>query len=163
MARLRLAARAASGAVAASASVEAQGVRGTTGGTALAARLGAEWRGAGLRVRADARVQGAASGSEAFQAAWDRLPRVRAALDATAPLDGRASLWARLDGRSATAWPAGDVPAMVLLDLGLSKRAWGEHVRLSLVGRNVLAAEERTHPLGAVLAPRLLVRAEARL
>jgi hypothetical protein len=163
VARLRLAARVDRGAAWTEASVEGQRAGGLARGTAGLARLGAGWRGAALVLRADARVQGALSGSAPFREAWDRLPRLRAALDARAPLDGRVALWARLDGRSGTAWPEGDVPAMLLLDLGLSKQAWGDRLRLSLAGRNVLGAEERTHPLGASLEPRLFVRAEARL
>lgn len=163
VARLRLAARVDGRAAWAEASAEGQHAGGAATGSAAVARLGAGWRGAGLVVRADARAQGAIAGSPAFFDAWAQLPRLRAALDVRAPLDGRLALWGRLDGRSGTAWPDGDVPAMVLLDLGLSKRAWGDRLRLSLAGRNVLGAEERTHPLGASLEPRLFVRAEARL
>ena len=57
----------------------------------------------------------------------------------------------------------GALPGRVLLDLGASKRAWGDRLRVSLGGRNLLGADDRTHPLGATLAPRLFVRAEARL
>lgn len=178
VARLRLAATADRGPVHLTASAEGQRVRspalGSSStapgaearGTALLARVGAAWGGHGLRVRASARAQGAVDGSRAFRDAWDRLPRLGAAVDVTARPDGRLALWARLEGRGRTTW-AGfadpDVPAVLLLDLGLSKRAWGDRLRLSLGGRNVLAAEERTHPLGATLAPRLFVRAEARL
>ncbi|PAP76073.1 hypothetical protein [Rubrivirga marina] len=163
VARFQLAARVDRGPGWAEASVEGQRVGGVASGSAGLARLGAGMRLPGLILRADARVQGALTGSAAFCDAWDRLPRFRAALDVTAPLDGRASVWARLDGRSATTWPGGDVARMLLLDLGLSKRAWGDRIHLSLAGRNVLGAEERTHPLGASLEPRLFVRAEARL
>ena len=163
VARARLAAEVRRGPAWASASVEGQRVGGAAWGTAALARFEAGARGLGLRLRAEGRAQGALGGSAAFVGAWDRLPGLRGALDVTAPLDGRASLWARLEARSDATWTAGEVPSMVLLDLGVGKRAWGDRLRLSITGRNVLAAEERTHPLGAVLDPRLFVRAEATL
>ena len=97
---------------------------------------------------------------------WRRRPVAAAALRGTVCPDARLALWARLAAQSATEWtgfPTPDVPAAVLLDLGLSKQAWGDRLRASLSGRNVLGAQEQTHPLGATLAPRLLVRLEVQL
>ena len=80
--------------------------------------------------------------------------------------DAVLTLWTVVRVRSRARW-AGvsdpEIPVAGLLDLGLSKRAWGERIEVSLTGRNVLDAPERTHPLGAVLAPRLFVRAVLRL
>ncbi len=162
-ARLRLSASGGRGLLRLTASAEGQRTDvGDASGTAVVGRLGAAWHG-GVWVRAEARAQGAVSGTPAFTDAWARLPRLRAAVDATVRPDTRLALWARLDARSATTWDGlPDLPAAVLLDLGLSKRAWGDRLRLSLGGRNVLGAPERRHPLGATLAPRLFVRAEAR-
>ncbi|WP_420456237.1 hypothetical protein [Rubrivirga sp.] len=163
VARLRLAASGGRGPLRLTASAEGQRADvGDARGTATVGRIGAAWHG-GVRVRAEARAQGAVTGTPAFTDAWARLPRLRAAVDVTLRPDERLALWARLDVRSATTWAGlGDLPAAVLLDLGLSKRAWGDRLRLSLGGRNVLGAPERRHPLGATLAPRLFVRAEAR-
>ena len=135
-------------------------------GTAAVGQVGASWQRRGLRVRGVARAQGAVAGTDGFRDAWRRLPRLSSTLDLLHQPDARLALWARLDLRSATTWagfPEPDLPALALLDLGLSKRFWGDALRLSLGGRNVLGVEERTHPLGADLAPRLFVRAEARL
>ncbi|MEM1115055.1 MAG: hypothetical protein AAF594_05445 [Bacteroidota bacterium] len=137
-----------------------------TSGGAVLSRAEAVWQRRGLRVRASARAQGAVWGAAAYRRAWRRLPRLGGALDATLRPDDRLALWARLTLRSGSRWdafPEADLPAAALLDLGLSRRAWGERLRLALGGRNVLGAEERMHPLGAPLAPRLFVRLEARL
>lgn len=135
-------------------------------GAAVQARAAATWSGGPFQLRATGRVQGAVAGDDSFFDVWRRLPRVQAAVEATARPDGRLALWGRAEARTGTAWagfPDPDVPGAVLLDLGLSKRAWGDGVRLSLAGRNVLGATEQTHPLGATLAPRLLLRLEFRL
>ncbi len=163
VARLRLSARGVRGRVRLDAFVEGQRAHaGAARGTAGWVRAGVSWLGP-VRVRAQAGAR-AAAGTAAFTAAWGRLPALRASVDVLARPDARLALWARLDARSEATWPGQpDLPAAVLLDLGLSKRAWGERLRLSLGGRNVLGATERRHPLGAELAPRLFVRAEARL
>ena len=135
---------------------EAEGVAGR-------ATLGAEWDRPAATLRADVRVQGALGGDGPFRRAWRRLPLAVAAASATVRPDARLALWARVEARSGTEWDAADVPGALLLDLGLSKRAWGDRLRLSLAGRNVLGAPERTHPLGATLDPRLIVRAEVRI
>lgn len=180
VARLRLDATAHLGAVRLRASAEGHGARGDvflglpdapgarTGaeGTAAAGRAEAAWARRGLSLRASVRAQGSLSGDDGYRAAWRRLPRLGAVAEATARPDDRLALWARLEARGSTRWdgfPEADLPAVLLLDLGLSKRAWGDRLRASLGGRNVLGATERTHPLGAALAPRLLVRVEARL
>ena len=136
------------------------------GGVTLAARAGASWAGRGVRVRAWAEARGPASGTAAFREAWGRVPRLRGVADAWVRPDARLALWGRLEGRGGTTWPGfpdPDVPGALVLDLGVSKRAWGDRLRASLGGRNVLGAEERTHPLGASLEPRLFVRLDARL
>ena len=135
-------------------------------GTAAVGRVDASWAGRGLGLGASAHARGVLSGTDAYRASWRRLPRLGVALDATLRPDDRLALWARVEGRSGTHWDGfleADLPAALLLDLGVSKRAWGERLRVSLAGRNVLGAEERTHPLGAELAPRLFVRLEGRL
>ena len=180
IARLRVEAATGRGGVRAWASAEAVGARGAVAldrpgdpgalddaaGLSLAGRAGASWAGRGVRVRAWAEARGAVSGTSAFREAWRRVPRVRGVADVWARPDDRLALWARLDARGGAVWagfPEPDVPAALVLDLGVSRRFWGERLRLSLGGRNALGAEERTHPLGATLAPRLFVRAEARL
>ena len=158
-------------AVAASGSVAldrpgAAGTWGDAGGLALAGRAGASWAGRGVRARAWAEARGAVSGTAAFREAWRRVPRLRAVADVWARPDGRLALWGRLEARGGAVWagfPEPDVPAAVVLDLGLSRRAWGDRLQASLGGRNVLGAEERTHPIGASLEARLFVRLEARL
>lgn len=117
-------------------------------------------------VRVFARAGGAVRGSAAFREVWRRQPLVRAGLRAAASPGSGLRLTAHLEGRSTTTWtgtPAPDVPAYRVLDLALDKTVWDRRARLSLVGRNVLGAAERTHPLGATLAPRLHVRLDARL
>jgi hypothetical protein len=134
-------------------------------GTAARAGVAAAWARGGLRLRASGRVQGAVGGDGPFREAWRRRPRAGAVAEATVRPDGRLALWARAEARAGATWtgyPRPDVPGGLFVDLGLSKRAWGDRLRVSLSGRNVLGAEERTHPLGAVLAPRLLVRLDAR-
>ncbi len=135
-------------------------------GQAVRASLAAAWARGPVSLRASGTARDVLSGDDAFRETWRRLPSTSADLQATFRPDARLALWARLAARSATTWtgfPDPDIPAGLVLDLGLSKRAWREHVRVSLSGRNVLGAREQTHPLGATLAPRLLVRLEARL
>ena len=180
VARLRLEVSSGRGGARAWASAEAVGARGAVAldrpanpgalddaeGLSLAGRAGASWAGRGVRARAWAEARGAVAGTAAFGEAWRRVPRVRAVADVWASPDGRLALWGRLEARGGATWagfPEPDVPAAVVLDLGLSRRFWGDRLRLSLGGRNALGAEERTHPLGATLAPRLFVRAEGRL
>ena len=180
VARLRLDASAGRGGARVWASAEGVGARGTVAldrpdspgaldvaeGLSLAGRAGASWAGRGVRVRAWGEARGAVAGTSAFYQAWRRVPRLRAVADVWVRPDGRLALWSRVEARGGAAWagfPEPDVPAALVLDLGVSRRFWGERVRLSLGGRNVLGAEERTHPLGATLAPRLFVRLEARL
>lgn len=176
VARLRLSVTGRAGAVRLGAIAEGQVARanvlgtdrswGRAEGTAAVARAEAAWSGRSLRLRTTAHARGALGGTDAFRSAWRRLPRLGVSLDATLRPDARLALWARLAVRSPSRWDGyseADVPAALLLDLGLSKRAWGERLRVSLSGRNALGAEERTHPLGAALAPRLFVRLEGRL
>ncbi len=128
--------------------------------------LVASWARRGLVLRASGRAQQVVTGNGAFRETWRRLPAASADLQATLRPDARLALWVRLGARAATTWtgfPDPDLPAGLVLDLGLSKRAWRDHLRVSLTGRNVLGAREQTHPLGATLAPRLLARLEARL
>ena len=135
-------------------------------GGAVQAGAGAAWARGALGLRATGRLQGAAWGDGPFREAWRRLPTAVATAEATVRPDARLALWARATARTGATWtgyPDPDVPGGVFLDLGLSKRAWGNRLRFALSGRNALGAEERTHPLGAALAPRLLVRIEARL
>ena len=135
-------------------------------GETVRGTLAATWSHGPVSLRATATARETASGNAAYRETWRRVPRGSASLQATLRPDTRLALWSRLAVRSATRWtgfPEADVPGAVVLDLGLSKRAWRDHLRVSLSGRNLLGAPERTHPLGAVLAPRLLVRLEARL
>ena len=132
-------------------------------GSALRAWASARWGARVLEVAAGGRVQRAMSGTAAYRAAWDRVPGARAWLQATVRPDDRLALWGRLEGVDGTEWRPGRTPAFLTLDLGVSKRAWRDHLRLSLGGRNVLGADERTHPLGARLEPRLFIRAQADL
>ena len=117
------------------------------------------------RVSGWARAQLVLGGDDAFRAARDREPTVRVgALFEHSP-DGKLNLNARLEWRAATrweGWPEPDVPAALLLDLGLERSFVDGHYTVALTGRNVLGAPEQTHPLGATLAGRLFVRLEAR-
>ena len=134
-------------------------------GRTVRASLGLRWARRWLALRADARVRGV-GGDPAFRSVERRVPAVAASTQATVRPDSRLALWARVETRTATVWagfPRPDVPAVVLLDLGASKRAWGDRLRVSLSGRNVLGAPEQTHPLGARLAPRLWARLAVRL
>ncbi|MDT7856076.1 hypothetical protein RQM47_05435 [Rubrivirga sp. S365] len=140
-------------------SVEAEGV---TIVARAAASGGAGW----LALRASATARGALVGDDAFALAWRRLPAVRGRVEATVRPDERLSLHAALSAWSGAAWtgyPEPDVPSAVVLNLALGKRAWGDRLRFAVTARNALDARERTHPLGAVLAPRLFARAEVRL
>ncbi|MEO0557904.1 MAG: hypothetical protein AAF170_06950 [Bacteroidota bacterium] len=125
----------------------------------------AEWTGRVARVRAFGRVAGVVRGNTAFRDWWKRQPEARGGLVATVWPGKSLRLSARLDGRTATSWagyPDPEVPATLLLDLHLHKTLWRDRFRVSFSGRNVLGAEERWHPLGATLAPRLHVRLEGR-
>lgn len=118
-----------------------------------------------VRVRAFARVGGVVRGTAALREVGRREPRVRGALEITARPDPNLGLRARLEGRSATVWagfPDPEVPAHVRLDLSLDKAVWERRLVVSIAGRNVLGAPERTHPLGATLAARLHVRLTGR-
>ena len=131
-------------------------------GTAARLRADARWAAGRWRLSAGGRVQGAVGGDAAFRAAWRRQPRAVAHVRAAVRPDDRLHLWAALRVQSGTSWagyPAPEVPGAALLDLGIAKNAWGNRLLLSVLGRNVLDAPERTHPLGAVHAPRLFVRA----
>ncbi len=117
------------------------------------------------RATAWARAALPLAGDDAFRAARDREPTLRMGLHAEHSPDGLLRLDARLEWRAATrwtGWPEPDVPAALLLDLGLSRSFNDDRWLIALTGRNVLGAPEQTHPLGATLAGRLFVRAEAR-
>ena len=131
-------------------------------GTAAQLDATARWESARWTLSAGGRLLGPLGGDSDFRAAWRRLPRAQATARATLRPDDRVRLWAGLRAQTGAEWtgyspPA--VPASALLDLGLAKRAWGERLQISLIGRNVLDAPERTHPLGAVLDARLFLRA----
>lgn len=133
-----------------------------------AARLGARarWTGGAWQVTASGRVEGALGGTETYRAARARVPSAHANLRVTVRPDARLTLWASARARSSARWdgyPDPGIPAMLWVDLGLTKRAWGERLAFTVIGRNVLDAPERTHPLGAILAARLFVRAAVRL
>ena len=135
-------------------------------GTSGSVRARVQWRGGAWGLTAWGHVRGTLGGTGAHRDAWARVPRSAADLRVTLRPDARLSLWASARARSGARWggfPDPDVPAVLLADLGLVKRAWGDRLTVTLVGRNVLDAPERTHPLGAVLAPRLFVRAGLRL
>ena len=143
-------------------SVVFEEARGTAGGV----RARVQWRGGVWGVTAWGRVHGALGGTDAHRDAWARLPQSTADVRVTLRPDARLSLWASARARSGARWegvPDPGVPPVLLADLGLVKRAWGDRLAVTVVGRNVLDAPERTHPLGAVLAPRLFVRAALRL
>lgn|GEM_PF-3416792 len=138
-------------------------------GTAASARAGVTWMRGPWTARAFARAQGALAGDDAFADAWRRLPAWRAGAEATVRPADRLALWARADAVGPTRWagyPQPEVPAMLLVDLGLTQTLVGGRLRGTLAGRNVLAGwlgtHERGHPLGADLAPRLFVRVEGR-
>lgn len=106
------------------------------------------------------------AGDDAFRLAREREPTVRLGALAEHSPDGKLSLNARLEWRSATrwdGWPEPDLPAALLADLGLDFSFNRGVYTLGLRGRNVLGVLEQTHPLGATLDGRLFVRLEARL
>lgn len=124
---------------------------------------GAVYSGAETWLSAWAAAQIVVRGDAAFRAARDREPTFRVGAHAEHSPDGLLRLSARLEWRAATrwdGWPEPDVPAALLLDLGLSRRLG--LLDVSITGRNVLGAPEQTHPLGATLDGRLFVRLEAR-
>ena len=88
-------------------------------------------------------VQASASDDREFRAARDREPTVRAGLFGHHSPDGNLDLNARLEWRAATrweGWPEPDVPAALLLDLGLERSFVDGHYTVALTGRNVLGA-----------------------
>ena len=130
-------------------------------GSALRARVEARWAVGRWHLGAGARAHRVVGDAD-FEAAWARLPALQASAHATVRPDDRLRLRAGLRVRSATRWDgaaAPAVPAAALLDLGVSKRAWGDRLVLSVLGRNVLDAPERSHASGGVHAARLFVRA----
>jgi hypothetical protein len=134
-------------------------------GEALRAHVGAAGQAGPLALRVAVSAEGDVGGNGAFREVWARRPALRGVAEATVRPDARLSLRVRLDARTGTTWagyPRPDVPAAALVDVALVRRFWGDRVRAQLVGRNVLGAPERTHPLGATLAPRLFVRLDAR-
>ena len=117
-------------------------------------------------LRAYVRVGGAVRGSAAFREVARRQPVARAGVRASAAPTAGLRLGARLEGRTASSWagfPDPRVPGHVVLDVSLDKTVWDRRGRVSLLGRNVLGAPERTHPAGATFAPRLHLRLEVRL
>ena len=117
------------------------------------------------RATAWARASLPLAGDDAFRAARGREPTLRAGLSAEHSPDGLLRVDARLEWRAATrwtGWPEPDVPAALLLDLGVTRTFARERFEIALTGRNVLGAPEQTHPLGATLDGRLFVRLEAR-
>ncbi|MEM9997255.1 MAG: hypothetical protein AAF809_06095, partial [Bacteroidota bacterium] len=117
-----------------------------------------------------------AQGSAAFDHAWSAVPRHRAGLRSTARLDRSFTAQAALTVESGARWTAYDglatttsgvydatLPTRWLLDVGFNKTLWRERIRVHLGARNLLNAEERTHPLGAALDLRLFARASVRL
>ncbi len=109
-------------------------------------------------------------GGDAFERAWEAVPRHRAGATATLAPDPGFSLSGSLAYRSAAYWPAyaglggglyaAAVPAAWLLDASVQKRLWEERLRLSLLFRNLLNREERYHPVGAALDLRFYLRVE---
>src|SRR5690606_24364651 len=113
-------------------------------------------------------------GSDAFEAAWARVPRHRAGAALTLRPGPSFAVHGRFEALSATRWPGyrdvagaeapnGTVytdgtPALALLDLAVEQAVWDRRARVSLLFRNLLNAEERYHPLGGTLAFRLFAR-----
>ncbi|MDX1419504.1 MAG: Plug domain-containing protein [Rubricoccaceae bacterium] len=113
-------------------------------------------------------------GSDAFEAAWARVPRHRAGATVTLRPSPSFTLHGRFEARSVARWPgyaagAGAVgptgvvytdetPALTLLDLAVEQGLWDRRARVSLLFRNLLDTEERYHPLGGTLAFRLYAR-----
>jgi hypothetical protein len=82
------------------------------------------------------------------------------------------------EGRSGASWPdyadfeghqisgytyRASVPASVVLDAEAERSLFDRRLHLTLALRNLLNVEERTHPLGASLAFRMMVQAALRL
>lgn len=137
------------------------------GGVALRAARG-PWRGR-LFYDGEALFRGDAD----FERAWEAVPRHRAGATATLAPDPGFSVTGSLAYRSAARWPAyveldgargglydAEIPAVWLLDASVQKRLWQERLRLSLLFRNLLGQEERTHPIGAALDLRFYLRIE---
>lgn len=139
---------------------------GSASGTAGALAVRGSWAGGQWATSVSGRLRRAFSGDVGHRDAWARVPRAEAVVRLAVRPDARLVLWGAVRVRSGARWsgyPNPEVPAAVLADVGVVKRAWAEHVEVAVVGRNVLDAPERTHPLGAVLAPRLFVRLAVRL
>jgi len=129
--------------------------------------------GAGVSWHASYRYQKAIDGDAAFNAVWGTTPRdvVRATLTYR-PVD-RFSIWVMGRYWSSTEWPDyrdvdaqsnGRYPStlgsMFRLDVALQKRMWAQHMRASLIFRNVLNNAIRYHPAGAIFKLAVLVQVE---
>lgn len=143
------------------------GVRGQALGAGASLHLArGAWSG---RLFYDGRAP--SGGGDAFRRAWAAVPRHRAGASAAVTAGDAFTLWGSLAYRSSSRWPAfegfegyrPEVPAAWLLDAALEKALWQRRLRLSLLLRNVLDAEERYHPAGAELDVRLYLRAEVLL
>jgi hypothetical protein len=115
-------------------------------------------------------------GDAAFERAREAVPRHRAGVEAAVSPDAGFTLSGSLVHRSGARWPAyaalgsgndglydAEIPAVWLLDAALEKDLWQRRLRLSLLFRNLLNQEERTHPVGAALDLRFYLRLELRL
>ncbi len=145
-------------------------------GQVVRGRVNVRWAQAGGRARVFYDGQAAAGGGAAFERAWEAVPRHRAGAEAAVSAGDSFTLSAMLTHRSAARWPAyaplsggngglydARIPAVWLLDASGEKWLWQRRLRASLLFRNLLNQEERTHPVGAALDLRFYLRVELNL
>lgn len=117
--------------------------------------------------------QAPVGGDAAFDRAWAAVPRHHAGAAATFLPAPSFTVSSALTFRSAARWPAyaaldgangglydAAVPAVWLLDAAFEKWFWHRRFRASLLFRNLLGQEERSHPVGAALDLRFYLRLE---
>ncbi|MCK4305038.1 MAG: hypothetical protein KAY24_12440 [Candidatus Eisenbacteria sp.] len=130
------------------------------------------WRSA-LELRWHYQYQGVIEADDMARDAWKPIAshQFRQTVN-YAPVEGF-SLWAMLRYRSATFWPdyrdvedesggtySATVPEQLILDLAVQKWFWHRRLRSSLLLRNLLDDELRSHPIGASFAMGFFVQFE---
>ncbi|HUF10680.1 MAG TPA: hypothetical protein VMO47_15270 [Rhodothermales bacterium] len=116
-----------------------------------------------LRQRVTYNAEFPVHGDRNVTQSWNRIPDQRFIFTSTYSPVERFSLFARFDYRMATSWASFDRVAVessgrypaefsdfLLLDVAASKRLWKDHLRATLVVRNLMNEPVRYHPTGAI-------------
>jgi hypothetical protein len=125
------------------------------------------------------RFERTVAGSDTFREAWMGVPQHLARGRLTVRPEARLALRLAMEARSGASWPAflqfagchnalghvyrSSVPAAIVVDADAERALLDGRLVLTLSLRNLLNVEERTHPLGASLAFRMVVQASLRL